>query len=706
MKLSSFISFPNMRLPLILLLLLLCHTADIGDAALQPAVALFDSEHTQIMSATELRDIDFGLRSSIGNGKRPAKVFALQTTIGVSGNMKTVADTRGARDLYLIPYCSLHSNTASTGNINSCSLDDYEGYVLLRFRGGWEGVFAASLWRDSTMHPNVVNAVHFFKAIANDSTLTFPFDLERSSASSKISTALSRRYELSENCGDFTDECFQGRYMTYTTSFKEIPLDRFTGRMIFHVGVEGGWNGPWTLRLQSTMLHDSSTYVDIVMVLVNKNGPLKWYLWLSSTFLGNVLMVAFCLMWVVGFIVGVKELGMRNSVFVPLNERNVTVLYEDINDDENQCIFLYRIMLATQEIFIKILKQLFLLQCTIWNRLQCCSTWRWRRRRWMQNFVQSNTDDVLVENANNETGSREMEMESVAVNPSSMSNSSGQNNNNNNDQIPTEEGTQQKEDRGEGRNDNDDYNDDDDDDSELLCRICQCSKPVEELFAPCSCDGSSKYVHRSCLEKWRAMTSNEEHKVVCAECKTPYVLMLERVPVSPDEFLHSPICVPACRAFASRVAILLLFVLQLWVGGYYLKFCMYIVTGFDDGVIWSAAHLYHWILGLYYIVAFCLNMHALEYVLRDFSESWQQMLILILSLGVIEIPLSYLGQIVLSWMLNRTWSFEVSYGVGIVVTAILYVEVLPHLYEHLQSLLKIRVVVAPRAESARNREIL
>ncbi|ORC85659.1 uncharacterized protein TM35_000331160 [Trypanosoma theileri] len=701
MKVSNFISLYNPRLSLLLLLLLLlllCYAADISDAALQPAVALFDSEHTQILSVTKWREIDFGVRSSIGHGKRPAKVFALQTTIGISGNMKTVADSRGARDLFLIPYCSLSSDTASTGNINSCSLDDYEGYILLRFRGGWEGVFAASLWRDSTMNSNVMSAVHFFKAIANDSSLTFPFDLERSS--SKVSSALSRRYELSENCGDFTDECFQGRYMTYTTSFKEIPLDRFTGRMIFHVGVEGGWNGPWTLRLQSTMLHDSSTYVDIVMVLVDKNGPLKWYLWLNSTFLGNVLLVVFCLVWVLCFIVGVKELGMRLSVLVPLNERYVTVLYEDIDDDDHQCISLYRIMLATQEIFLKILNQLFLLQCAFLNRLQCCCSWRWgqRRRRWMHDFTQPNSEDVVVENANNETGSREVEMENVALNPSS----SGTNKNNNNDQTHEEEGIQQREERGERENDDDD----DDDDDEILCRICRCSKPVEELFAPCSCDGSSKYVHKSCLEKWRTMTSNEEHKRVCAECKTPYVLMLERIPVSPDEFLNSPICVPACRAFVSRAAMMLLFVLLLWIGGYYLKFCMYLVTGLDDGVIWSSAHLYHWVLGLYYIIALCLNMHALEYVLRDFSESWQQMLILLISVAVVEIPLSYVGQIVLSWLLNRSWSFEVSYGLGIMVTAVLYVEVLPHLYEHLQSLLTVRVVVAPRTESVRNREIL
>ena len=35
------------------------------------------------------------------------------------------------------------------------------------------------------------------------------------------------------------------------------------------------------------------------------------------------------------------------------------------------------------------------------------------------------------------------------------------------------------------------------------CRICLQSDDQDDMIAPCLCSGSSKYVHRSCLDRWR-----------------------------------------------------------------------------------------------------------------------------------------------------------------------------------------------------------
>ena len=64
-----------------------------------------------------------------------------------------------------------------------------------------------------------------------------------------------------------------------------------------------------------------------------------------------------------------------------------------------------------------------------------------------------------------------------------------------------------------------------------ICRICYESieTPDNKLFAPCLCDGSSKYVHQKCLEDWRDhnnISSEAYHK--CMECKTEYKLSLTR----------------------------------------------------------------------------------------------------------------------------------------------------------------------------------
>lgn len=62
----------------------------------------------------------------------------------------------------------------------------------------------------------------------------------------------------------------------------------------------------------------------------------------------------------------------------------------------------------------------------------------------------------------------------------------------------------------------------------MMCRICRQKEPQRELFAPCQCRGSSMYVHRKCLEHWRRVTGNPEHRQICAECKAPYRTLLIR----------------------------------------------------------------------------------------------------------------------------------------------------------------------------------
>ena len=52
------------------------------------------------------------------------------------------------------------------------------------------------------------------------------------------------------------------------------------------------------------------------------------------------------------------------------------------------------------------------------------------------------------------------------------------------------------------------------------CRICLDDNDQDELFSPCKCNGTSKYVHRSCLNTW--IESSSEAKTECMECKYKY----------------------------------------------------------------------------------------------------------------------------------------------------------------------------------------
>ena len=56
---------------------------------------------------------------------------------------------------------------------------------------------------------------------------------------------------------------------------------------------------------------------------------------------------------------------------------------------------------------------------------------------------------------------------------------------------------------------------------EKTCRICL-ETEGDDFIAPCSCRGTQRYVHRSCLDKWRATRSEGFAFSACTECKTKY----------------------------------------------------------------------------------------------------------------------------------------------------------------------------------------
>lgn len=57
---------------------------------------------------------------------------------------------------------------------------------------------------------------------------------------------------------------------------------------------------------------------------------------------------------------------------------------------------------------------------------------------------------------------------------------------------------------------------------EKVCRICLDNDNINDLFSPCKCKGSIKYIHKSCLEEWRKQGSKQFFK--CPNCKYSYRL--------------------------------------------------------------------------------------------------------------------------------------------------------------------------------------
>lgn len=56
------------------------------------------------------------------------------------------------------------------------------------------------------------------------------------------------------------------------------------------------------------------------------------------------------------------------------------------------------------------------------------------------------------------------------------------------------------------------------------CRICLESDPIDTLISPCLCKGGSQYVHRECLDSWRATDSDGLRFKQCDICKFNFTI--------------------------------------------------------------------------------------------------------------------------------------------------------------------------------------
>jgi hypothetical protein len=54
------------------------------------------------------------------------------------------------------------------------------------------------------------------------------------------------------------------------------------------------------------------------------------------------------------------------------------------------------------------------------------------------------------------------------------------------------------------------------------CRICFEKELDNKFISPCLCDGTSKYIHKKCLKKWRMLAENKIAKKKCMECNAFY----------------------------------------------------------------------------------------------------------------------------------------------------------------------------------------
>jgi len=72
------------------------------------------------------------------------------------------------------------------------------------------------------------------------------------------------------------------------------------------------------------------------------------------------------------------------------------------------------------------------------------------------------------------------------------------------------------------------------------CRFCyEESEDANPLIQPCKCIGSSQYVHRSCIQRWRRVATDPIHTVLCQLCLTEYSLpFIHNLENIQEEIIH------------------------------------------------------------------------------------------------------------------------------------------------------------------------
>lgn len=60
------------------------------------------------------------------------------------------------------------------------------------------------------------------------------------------------------------------------------------------------------------------------------------------------------------------------------------------------------------------------------------------------------------------------------------------------------------------------------------CRICFEDDSDEQLIKPCLCNGTTKWIHKSCLQRWRQQNFENDKYNKCEICKFSYVLKRSR----------------------------------------------------------------------------------------------------------------------------------------------------------------------------------
>eukprot|EP00993_Chasmostoma_nieuportense_P000278 NODE_1258_length_1579_cov_53.567493_g1188_i0.p1 GENE.NODE_1258_length_1579_cov_53.567493_g1188_i0~~NODE_1258_length_1579_cov_53.567493_g1188_i0.p1 ORF type:complete len:512 (+),score=102.00 NODE_1258_length_1579_cov_53.567493_g1188_i0:8-1543(+) len=187
-----------------------------------------------------------------------------------------------------------------------------------------------------------------------------------------------------------------------------------------------------------------------------------------------------------------------------------------------------------------------------------------------------------------------------------------------------------------------------------ICRICRSSEPASDLFSPCKCSGSMKYVHRACLQEWRSKTTNPLNRRFCSECRHPFLIVARDGSFEFALHMLTVGCIVAIRLAVLEAALLAV--------GYLFK-CL--AALFEPLPIDWSPDLYHHFLAVHVLAAFQFHWRVLE----PFLQGRFSLCVVTLSLSL-EVYVGYVVHLGL-WSFNSVlWDWQLGFPSGCYAVAV------------------------------------
>ena len=147
-----------------------------------------------------------------------------------------------------------------------------------------------------------------------------------------------------------------------------------------------------------------------------------------------------------------------------------------------------------------------------------------------------------------------------------------------------------------------------------VCRVCLDEEDQKDLISPCNCAGTTKYIHRDCLENWRATNINEDNYKRCEICHFKYEIEKQELPRS------SKICKGILWSLSQLPGLLYISIQLLILSFTYLYYCidpnleLFIAFDIPD---YSEEHYILGVLTVIIISSMAILIHDISFYYRN-----------------------------------------------------------------------------------------